>query len=110
MPESLNPPNGCRPTIAPVQFLFKYRLPTNTSRRARSRFTGLREKPIESWYVNAGIYVIEPAALDHMPDGRFDLPDLIAKLDRVNAYPLADAWFDCGKFEDLGRAAAMEQS
>ena len=35
MPDILNPPNGCRPTSAPVMPRFRYKLPTSNSRRAR---------------------------------------------------------------------------
>lgn len=68
--------------------------------------TGLREKPIENYAINGGIYVLEPDAIDHAPEGPFDMPDLISRLDRVAAYPIHDQWIDVGRFNDLQQARA----
>ena len=69
------------------------------------RLVRIREKPIENYYVNAGIYVLDPKALEQLPpEGPCDMPDLIGKLDPVSAYPIHDYWRDLGRFEDLERA------
>lgn len=73
------------------------------------RMRDIREKPIESFQVNAGIYVVEPCAFGFAPgeDG-FPITDLLMALPKneVNVYPLQDYWLDIGRFEDLGRALA----
>lgn len=74
------------------------------------RMTDIREKPIESWQVNAGIYVIEEAALAYAPwSGTLMMTDLLTSLPQgsVNIYPLENYWIDIGRFEDLGRALAL---
>ena len=66
----------------------------------------LREKPIENFAVNAGVYVLDPRARKYAPDGRFDMTDLVTALaeDRkVATYPLQGYWEDVGHFEDRAR-------
>lgn len=70
-----------------------------------NKMTGMREKPIENFPVNAGIYVLEPSAREYA-SGRFDMPDLIARLPEVAVYEIEGQWHDCGSFEDLARANA----
>jgi NDP-sugar pyrophosphorylase family protein len=59
--------------------------------------------------VNAGIYVLEPATLSHVPDDQFyDMTELFQGLvDQgadVTAYPIQEYWRDVGKKKDLDRA------
>ena len=69
--------------------------------------TAMREKPIESWAVNAGVYVLEPSALESAPEGKFDLPELIDALrPEVSTYPIDGYWYDVGHWEALARANA----
>jgi dTDP-glucose pyrophosphorylase len=73
------------------------------------RIVGMKEKPVQYCFVNAGIYVIEPEILKLIPDGQyFDMPDLINKLlDKnlpVGSFPLREYWMDVGKLEDFKQA------
>lgn len=71
-----------------------------------NRLLTLREKPIHSWAVNAGLYVLNPGVRDKAEGDVFDMPDLIARLDDVNTYAIEDFWLDVGHFESLARANA----
>lgn len=71
------------------------------------RLMGIQEKPIVNYHVNGGIYVLEPAALESAPEGRFDMPDLIGRLDHVAAYPIPGPWLDVGRFTDYAKANSM---
>jgi NDP-sugar pyrophosphorylase family protein len=55
-----------------------------------------------------GIYVYEKAALEHMPDGPCQFPDLVQRLisagQRVAAYSSDAEWFDIGTFTEYERA------
>lgn len=69
----------------------------------------LEEKPVLSHYVNAGIYLLDPAILDLLPDDRFfDMPQLLEKAiqqqHRVSAFPIHEYWLDVGHPETLERA------
>ena len=68
------------------------------------RLIGIREKPIESFLVNAGIYVLEPNAMAHAPKGSFDMTDLLERLDGLGHFAIQGQWHDVGTFEDLRRA------
>lgn len=65
----------------------------------------LQEKPVHKFLVNAGIYVLEPAALDGIRTvGHVDMPALFDRLNdqgRTWAYPLREYWVDIGRLEDL---------
>lgn len=67
--------------------------------------TRLREKPIENFMVNAGIYVISRNSLSKMPKGRFDMPDFLSRLCPVAVHPIEGAWHDVGTFESIVRAS-----
>jgi len=69
----------------------------------------LEEKPMLSHYVNAGIYLLDPALLDLVPQDRFfDMPTLLEKAiqrqHRVSAFPIHEYWLDVGHPETLERA------
>lgn len=69
----------------------------------------LREKPEVGFFVNAGVYLVEPKVCRDVPDGeRFDMTDLVDLLisrgDRVVSFPIHEYWLDIGQIEDYERA------
>ena len=82
---------------------------------ADDRVVAYREKPRFSYAVSAGIYLFEPAILEHIPKGeRFDLPDLIiALLDRgltVGSFASTSEWLDIGRPDDYEEAVRVFES
>jgi NDP-mannose synthase len=82
---------------------------------ASPRIARYEEKPELTAMVSTGIYVIDPAALAHVPrDERFDIPDLVWKLlrmgERVGAYVHEGLWFDIGRHEDYEEAVTAWHS
>lgn len=74
-----------------------------------ARITGLREKPSKTFFINAGIYLIDPEAYDLIPNGKYyDMTDLIDKLinskEMVASFPIFEYWLDIGSHEDYQRA------
>jgi NDP-sugar pyrophosphorylase family protein len=64
---------------------------------------------VQRFFVNAGIYVLEPGALDFAPLGEpFDMTSLFENLlqerREVAAFPIREYWLDIGRTEDLERA------
>ncbi len=79
------------------------------------------EKPKSTATVSMGIYVLEPEALEYIPEeGYFDFPDLVKALLRarqpVGALRFDGLWFDIGRRDDYEEAvttwlqATMEQN
>lgn len=73
-----------------------------------TRVTGIVEKKA-SVLINAGIYLLEPAVLDHIPQGvRTDMTEVIARLVAggavVASFPIHEDWIDVGTVEDFARA------
>ncbi len=74
-----------------------------------ARVTELREKPTLTVLVNAGLYLLEPAACDYIPEGRrFDMTDLIRLLvaegQTVASFPVIEYWQDVGRHETYRQA------
>jgi dTDP-glucose pyrophosphorylase len=67
---------------------------------------GFEEKPINRTHINAGIYVLDPAALNTLKAGEYcDMPVLFERLRsdsrRTVAYPMHEPWLDVGRPSDL---------
>ena len=67
------------------------------------------EKPVHRFFVNAGIYVLEPGLIDLIPKGEyFDMTDLFARAiekgHETQAFPIHEYWIDVGRIDDLDRA------
>ena len=73
---------------------------------------GFEEKPTIPYVVSAGVYVLEPRALDFIERGRYlDLPELVAKLldagEPVGSYLFQGDWLDIGRHEDYRKAISV---
>lgn len=69
----------------------------------------IKEKPKQSFFINAGIYVLEPNVLDLVPKNKhFDMitlfEKLIAQKNKTLAFPIREFWLDVGQLKDLKRA------
>jgi NDP-sugar pyrophosphorylase family protein len=67
------------------------------------------EKPVHRFFVNAGIYALDPDTLDLIPsDTLFDMTSLfqrlIEKSYQTAAFPIREYWLDIGRLNDLERA------
>lgn len=73
---------------------------------------GFEEKPVARSHINAGIYVLEPSALDHLkPNEHCDMPTLFERLrkagERTIVYPMHEPWLDVGRKEDYHAANSI---
>jgi dTDP-glucose pyrophosphorylase len=86
------------------------RIPFGVIDSVDGRLLAIREKPIHSFDIAAGIYMIDPSVLHHVPRGAsMDMPDLIRSVNeahpgKVLCFPVSDSWIDLGRKEDLARA------
>lgn len=79
---------------------------------ALRRVVGYREKPVLDCMVSMGIYVLEPEALEFVPDaGHFDFPQLVqSALDAavpVGAFVYDGLWLDIGRHDDYEQAVTL---
>lgn len=70
----------------------------------------IEEKPIKSFLVNAGIYVLNKSALNLVPENSyFDMPSLLDKMltlkQNVCAFPIHEYWLDIGRKDDFEQAS-----
>lgn len=102
--------SGCIATVATA--LHQQQVHFGVVDTSGGRMLAIREKPIESFQVNSGIYVIDRAALGYAPpSGPLLMTDLLAALPAasVAVYEIESYWLDLGRFEDLGRALAYAE-
>jgi len=88
---------------------YDMRVPFGVVEYQDTRVTGIVEKPMHSFFVNAGIYVVSPRILPQItPSRRIDMPDLVQELiksnERVSMFPIHEYWIDIGRPDDLERA------
>ena len=70
---------------------------------------GFEEKPVSRSHINAGVYVLEPEALNLLnTNTHCDMPTLFERLQaqakRTVAYPMHEPWLDVGRPDDLAVA------
>ncbi len=87
---------------------FEYALPYGVIEVKNHRVTSIKEKPIYKHFVNAGIYVISPDLLKHIPKNEYYLmtsflEKLISLKCKVEAFPLMEYWSDIGQPIDYAK-------
>jgi dTDP-glucose pyrophosphorylase len=88
---------------------YDFQVPYGVVRIQDQHLTGIDEKPVQRFFVNAGIYVLEPEALALIPsDSYFDMPSLfeimIGEKKRTAVFPIREYWLDIGQVADYDRA------
>jgi dTDP-glucose pyrophosphorylase len=91
--------------------LYEWQHPYGVVQTKGVDITGFEEKPVSRSRVNAGIYVLEPKALDALVGNEpCDMPVLFERLltrgERVIVYPMHEPWLDVGRPTDLEDARA----
>ncbi|BBD09312.1 nucleotidyltransferase family protein [Desulfovibrio ferrophilus] len=69
----------------------------------------IREKPLEKFFVNAGIYVLSPEAVRMIPkDTYYDMTTLFETLLKqgrgATVFPIREFWLDIGQMDDYEKA------
>ena len=67
------------------------------------------EKPIQKYFVNAGIYVLEPELVNKVnPNTPIDMPNLLEQLIKkgksVSIFPIHEYWLDIGHMKEYESA------
>lgn len=91
---------------------FDYQVPYGVVEVDSYRLNDIQEKPMHHYFVNAGVYVLEPDAIRIIPEDTFyDMPDLFQIItkseqehDMAAAFPIREYWIDIGRMTDFERA------
>ena len=88
---------------------YDFQVPFGVVQIEDNRIKGIDEKPLHSFFVNAGIYVLDPGLIDLIPrESSYDMTDLFAQAVSSGystaAFPIHEYWLDVGRLEDLDRA------
>ena len=88
---------------------FDQEVPYGVVRMEGSRFLGVDEKPVQRFYVNAGIYALSPSLLNLLTPGEpLHMTALFGRLHeagrRAAVFPVREYWLDIGRPPDLERA------
>lgn len=88
---------------------YQHQVPFGVLEGDERRLARIVEKPVPSWPVNSGIYVIEPELLPRVPVGELypitELFEECLKRDElVGLWPMNDPWLDVGRPNELARA------
>lgn len=71
------------------------------------------EKPTHHYLVSMGIYAFKREIIKHIPNGKFDFPQLVNKLIKMkknpSIYPYKGRWFDIGRPADWEKADKLFQ-
>ncbi|MGY6563455.1 MAG: nucleotidyltransferase family protein [Halomonadaceae bacterium] len=88
---------------------YEHQVPYGVVESNGQHITSIVEKPIHRYFVNAGIYVLNPQLIQSVPiETRIDMPDLLKKEmheeRKVNVFPIHEYWLDIGRMDDFKRA------
>ncbi len=88
---------------------YDFQVPYGVVNIEDSRIISIEEKPMQKFFVSAGIYMLSPEILKFIPQDEFyDMPTLFEKLISENknaiSFPLREYWLDIGRMEEYKKA------
>jgi len=88
---------------------YDFQVPYGVVNMENGKIQAIEEKPINKFFVNAGIYMLESSCLEFIPNNEFyDMPTLFEKLIEENkdiiSFPLREHWLDIGRIDEYEKA------
>ena len=88
---------------------YEHQVPYGVITSEGTKIKSMVEKPVHRFFVNAGIYLLDPALVKSVVRGkRIDMPTLleheIEDGEVVNMFPIHEYWLDIGRMDDFNRA------
>lgn len=101
--------NSCVATMCVREY--EHQVPYGVITSEGIQVKSMVEKPVHRFFVNAGIYLLEPGLVKSVePVTLIDMPTLLERqIDRgkvVNMFPLHEYWLDIGRLDDFHKAQA----
>ena len=93
---------------------YDFQIPYGVVHSDGDQVTEIIEKPVQKFFVNAGIYVLEPDLLGRCrPDEAIDMPNLLRQVVndgcKVSMFPIHEYWLDIGRIEEYERAQVEQR-
>ena len=93
---------------------YEHQVPYGVITSEGAQIKSMIEKPVHRFFVNAGIYLLDPALVKSVEPGtRIDMPTLLEReIDRgkaVNMFPIHEYWLDIGRMDDFHKAQTEVQ-
>lgn len=84
-------------------------IPYGVVKVENSQLESIEEKPKHHFFINAGIYVLEPSIIKYIPKNQYlDMPTFLSSLkvegSQITTFPLREKWIDIGLPKDYDRA------
>ncbi|MEZ8353630.1 nucleotidyltransferase family protein [Vibrio splendidus] len=88
---------------------YDYQIPYGVINGEGNKITSMVEKPIQRFFVNAGIYVVSPRVIQSVEKNqKIDMPTLLEQhmeeRQKVLMFPIHEYWLDIGRMDDFKRA------
>ena len=88
---------------------YEYQVPFGVIESDGTKVISMSEKPVQKFYVNAGIYVVNPEVREFVvPQKYIDMPMLLDQFinvdDGILIFPIHEYWLDIGRRADFERA------
>jgi dTDP-glucose pyrophosphorylase len=100
-----------RNELTAVAAVKSYTIPYGTFRTENGVISEIQEKPQVNYFINAGMYILEPHLIREIPKNTFfHITELIEKLvaakRRVGMFPVSPgSWLDIGEWEEYSKAS-----
>lgn len=88
---------------------YEHQIPYGVISSEGTRIKSMVEKPVHKFFVNAGIYLLNPELVRSVsPGSKIDMPTLLEQqIDQgkaVNMFPIHEYWLDIGRMDDFKQA------
>lgn len=87
---------------------FKIEIPFGVVNLENEKILFIEEKPVHTFFINAGIYILEPECLNLIPNKFYDMTTLFKKMvsskKKIISFPLSEYWIDVGRLADYRKA------
>ena len=99
--------SGSDVTVCAVEYDFQ--VPYGVIEVNETKIKSIVEKPTHKFFVNAGIYVINPDVITNLDHSSYlDMTDFLTERldinDGINIFPLFEKWLDIGRITELNQA------
>jgi len=88
---------------------YDFQVPYGVVNVKNNKILSIEEKPVQKFFVSAGIYMLNPETIEYIPKNQFyDMPTLFENLinnqKNVISFPLREYWLDIGHIDEYNKA------